>query len=226
MTAAREIIAALVASGMDALDAAALVARAAVEMSSDRPSKAALRTRKWRAAKPSPTVTGDAPVTPAEPPSQNVTERHQPSQNVTPEIPPLILTSSSDPQKEDSEKKENKKERAPKKRLAVIPDGWQPPERAYALAVEFGVTVPQVDAVFRDYLASSGKLYADYDAAFCNFIRNTRKFNGNGPGKPTNAKSGIIDAADRALANLREIEAADGGAGIGGAETFRLVSQG
>lgn len=47
-----------------------------------------------------------------------------------------------------------------------------------------------------------------------------------GKRKPTNGKPGIIDAADRALENIiRASEAADGGAGVGGQETFRLVSQ-
>lgn len=72
-----------------------------------------------------------------------------------------------------------------KKRAGPIPNDWKPPDRAYSLAAKLGLSVDDIEPRFRDYLASSGKLYADYDAGFCNFIRNTPKFNGaNGRGPP------------------------------------------
>jgi len=115
---------------------------------------------------------------------------------------PLILTSSSLLSGEilsEERKKESSGIRArARKKLGPLPENWQPPDIAYALATECGTTVPQVEAIFRDYLKSSGKLYADHDAAFCNFVRNQRKFNGqNHNGKDNGkAKYGIMEAAD------------------------------
>lgn len=116
--------------------------------------------------------------------------------------PPLILTSCSTESKKLTEVESKKERRArEKKRLGPLPESWQPPDIAYALASECGTTVPYVEAIFRDYLKSSGKLYADHDAAFCNFVRNQRKFNGQNHGKTSdNPKSGsLIAALDRAL---------------------------
>jgi hypothetical protein len=93
------------------------------------------------------------------------------------------VASYIDSSKEDSIKEDSKKvsKTREKKKLGPLPDGWRPPEHAYPLAAECGVTVPHVEGIFRDYLKSSGKLYADHDAAFCNFVRNQRKFD---KGKP------------------------------------------
>jgi hypothetical protein len=116
--------------------------------------------------------------------------------------PPLILTSlaslTSEDKKEESKKVSKKVRRArEKKQLGPLPENWHPPDIAYPLATEFGTSVSNVEPVFRDYLKSSGKLYADHDAAFCNFVRNQRKFNGQTNGQ-SNAKpdTGIIQAAD------------------------------
>ena len=121
----------------------------------------------------------------------------------------LILTSFSEESLQEEEvrkKEESKKERRAreKKRLGPLPENWQPPDIAYALATEFGTTVPSVEAIFRDYLKSSGKLYADHDAAFCNFVRNQRKFNGQNHGtSKTNSGGSLIAAIDRELAELQ-----------------------
>lgn len=79
-------------------------------------------------------------------------------------------------------------------RLHVLPEGWKPPERAYAVAVEAGTTVEAVLPVFLDYLSSSGKLYANHDAAFCNFVRNQSRFNG-GKGNGNERRRTVQDAA-------------------------------
>jgi len=76
-----------------------------------------------------------------------------------------------------SVKKESKKVR--KKELLYIPENWCPPDRAIVIAGELGLDIQDMEARWRDYLKSSGKLYADHDAAFCNFLRNDRKFNPN-----------------------------------------------
>jgi hypothetical protein len=115
-----------------------------------------------------------------------------------------------------------------KKRASKLPDDWLPSERAYAIAEQFGQNVQIVEAIFRDYCASSGKLYADHDAAFHNFIRNQKTFNrGSGDAKP---KNGIIQAADDLR---RKIASFDGPArsdeelrGGEGAHPPRLLSHG
>lgn len=120
--------------------------------------------------------------------------RRQSADNPPTVTTPLILTSSTDLNTE-KEKKENK--RPPRRCHGPIPDGWLPPPRAVEIATELRLEVPPIEARFRDYLASSGKQYADYDAAFCNFVRNTPQFSGrNGNG---NAKTGgsISEAAGR-----------------------------
>jgi len=114
------------------------------------------------------------------------------------EKPPLILTSSLSTSEEilsEERKKESSGIRArARKKLGPLPENWQPPDIAYPLATECGTTVLQVDAIFRDYLKSSGKLYADHDAAFCNFVRNQRKFNGQPQGQG-NGRRTVHDAA-------------------------------
>ena len=64
-----------------------------------------------------------------------------------------------------------------------LPDDWQPNERHQALALKLKVELDDQAERFRDYLASNAKRYADYDAAFRNFLKNAPKFNGvNGHG--------------------------------------------
>lgn len=99
------------------------------------------------------------------------------------------------------EKKESKKERKSPRRNAPLPDDWHPSLRSLQIAEEHGVNAQVVEQIFRDYLKSSGKLYADYDAAFNNFIRNQHRFNGNSYGKAQSRSGGsLMDAIDRQLA--------------------------
>lgn len=140
--------------------------------------------------------------------------------------PPLILTSSSTESKKLPEEEVKKERRArEKKRLGPLPENWQPPDIAYALAIECGTTVPHVEAVFRDYLKSSGKQYADHDAAFCNFVRNQSKFNGNRNGK-TDGRRTIHDAANDLLAKVRAFDSEPPGGICDGAgePPLRLLS--
>jgi hypothetical protein len=83
VSAADELTGALTTGGMTAGDAAKLIARFAVELSSNSPSKAALRTRRWRDKRASQTVTERHAVTPPENPPSTVTKRHRTSQTVT-----------------------------------------------------------------------------------------------------------------------------------------------
>jgi hypothetical protein len=102
-------------------------------------------------------------------------------------------------------------QRAPKKRPQRLPDSWVPSDKAYQIAEQFGQNVQVVEQIFRDYVASSGKLYADHDAAFNNFIRNQSNFNrGGNNGKPQARSSGsLLDAIDRELAKTELSEEFD-----------------
>jgi hypothetical protein len=91
----------------------------------------------------------------------------------------------------DTEKKVSKR---PKQKIA-LPLDWRPPDRSRVLASQMGLSIEPIEARFRDYLASNAKHYADYDAAFCNFIRNTPKFNGGQNG----VDRSLVKAADRLI---------------------------
>jgi hypothetical protein len=125
------------------------------------------------------------------------------------EKPPLILTSLSS--SEETLKKERKKESSgirARAQLVPIPDDWKPSEHAFEVAEKYGSSVSDTEPIFRDYLKSSGKRYADYDAAFYNFLRNQRKFNGQNNGQSNGKpKSAIIQAADDLI---RKIASFDG----------------
>jgi hypothetical protein len=205
MSAVTELIDALISRGMAPAEAATLVARAGAEMNAVGQSKGAIRTRRWRENRASQSVTERHSVTPNETTtqtSQNVTERHKASHGDN----ALLLTSSS--YQLTTEEKE-KKVRGPKRaRASPISADWKVPDRARALAVELSVDIKQTEDRFRDYLASSGKLYADYDAGFCNFIRNTPKFNGVPNGRQDDPKSALA-AGRRQLERLGGMEAAN-----------------
>lgn len=253
MSATRELIAALVAGGMDAASAAGLVARAAVEMTAvvNRKSAGAVRQQRYRDRnKASPSVTGTdfatvtnrhESVTPqrtAEP-SPSVTNRNEPSRCDANGTNPSYF-SLSNPETDQSVKKESKKEGARKKRNAPLPEGWTVPRRAIQIAAELGLAIEPIEARFRDYLASSGKQYVDYDAGFCNFVRNTPNFNGGnrgqqvsqyradqGPGRATGREAVQLAAMGRGAARRLEERASAGrdgqdADGMGSSDVFDL----
>ena len=216
MNATQELIAALVAGGMDVAEAASLVARAAVEMTASisRKSTGAIRQKKYRDRNKASRVTSRSePVETQMEASQTVTNRNE---SVTRygggENTPLILPSLN-LEEGLSEKKESKKERVPKKRNGPLPENWQPPGRAFEVASELGLAVPPIEARFRDYLKSSGRLYADHDAAFCNFIRMTPKFGGGNHGNAV-SNNRADTAAGRATAREAQHVAVMGGAAL------------
>lgn len=166
MTATREIIAALLAGGMDAVDAAALLARAGAEMAAG-PSKAALRTRRWR-HKASQSVTGDAQ-------SETVTDRHKASQTVTCDVSPKPpLTLSSFLPDTELQKKEEKKVRARKAPASPLPADWQPSAAHFEAAVKLHIPREAVFAKAEDmrlWAQSTGAVKADWNATFHVFLR-------------------------------------------------------
>lgn len=206
MNAAQAIVTKLIAGGMDPAEAASLLAHAVVEMTVPAGGKSAgaLRQQRYRERnKASQSVTernGDEA-------SQTVTNRNE---NVTPlrpaETPISYLLTSS---KNLPEKKESKKEREPRKRNAPLPDDWTPSLRAFQLAEQCGQNVQIVEQIFRDYLKSSGKLYADYDAAFNNFVRNQQRFNGKHGTSQAKSGGSLTDSIRRELAELEQSESPD-----------------
>lgn len=215
-----ELIAAGVAAGL----AASVVARAIVigkdaaayrDDLPDTRSKAAIRQQRYRernagVTKRNENVTQRNAAGERNAVTENVTERNETITERNENVTPLrsanndisyLLTSSSN----SLEKKERKKERQPRKRNAPLPDDWTPSLRAFQLAEQCGQNVQIVEQIFRDYLKSSGKLYADYDAAFNNFIRNQQRFNGR-HGTATSKSGSLVDAINRDLAALEQSE--------------------
>jgi len=111
-----------------------------------------------------------------------------------------------------------------RRKKGPLPPEWQPPQRAYNLAVSLGLRAEQIEPQFRDYLASSGKQYADYDAGFCNFIRNAIKF-GNGPRNGT-PQGNIAPAFDDLIDRVRAFDDAPGVRSSEGETDVRLLSKG
>lgn len=206
MNAAQAIVTKLIAGGMDPVEAASLLAHAVVEMtvSTGGKSAGALRQQRYRERnKASQSVTernGDE----ASPTVTNRNESVTPLRSAETSISYLLTSSSNNL----SEKKESKKERAPKKRNAPLPDDWTPSLRSFQVAEQCGQNVQIVEQIFRDYLKSSGKLYADHDAAFNNFIRNQQRFNGNAR-HGTSQTTSLTASIRRELTELEQSEGAD-----------------
>jgi hypothetical protein len=203
---------------MSVAEAAGLVARAAVEMTGalTKKSAGAFRQQRYRerhkaslrdgegkeafVTNRNKSVTRDA----GHEASRTVTEASQSVTSLRPDETHISFFPSVE--KNLSEKKESKKERAPKKRNAPLRDDWVPSTRAYEVAEQHGVNLQIVEQIFRDYLKSSGRLYADYDAAFNNFLRNQRNF-GNGKNGTIPSKSGsLVESINRELATLQQSE--------------------
>lgn len=210
MNAAQAIVTKLIAGGMDPAEAASLLAHAVVEMTVPAGGKSANAARQQRYRDRNKSVTKrNESVTEENEPERNetVTNRNETVTPLRPGNSPIsyLLTSSSN---NLSEKKESKKERQPRKRNAPLPDDWTPSLRAFQLAEQCRQNVQIVEGIFRDYLKSSGKLYADYDAAFNNFIRNQQRFNGKHGTVPSKSGS-LIDAIHRELAIVQQSESPD-----------------
>jgi hypothetical protein len=96
-----------------------------------------------------------------------------------------------------------------KAKTIPLPADWRPNASAIALANSLNVDLADAEARFLDYLKSSGKEYADYDAGFRTHIRNTPKFNGlgkhvSGSRQLQDDKLSVSRAADRLIDATRE----------------------
>lgn len=173
MTVLSDYVARMVDGGMDqdeAMQVAAELFAAGAAAASLRPTKAALRTRKWR-LKTSPR---DA----QEESGHTVTERHQPSPTVTGDKAPL------------STKSNNKKVERQNRGSRITPD-WTPSvaERAFAQQEGFSeVEISREVAKFRDHWAStpgSKGVKLDWSATWRKWIRNAAEWSGKAPSAPS-----------------------------------------
>lgn len=180
MSAVADLTRALIDRGMDPADAAALVGRAGAEMCAAVPSKAALRTRKWREKQASQTVTERHAVTPEDATpetSPTVTERHKSSPR---DGASLSLTSTS---KEGlPKKKEGKREGLRAERLS--PD-WQPSEHDIDAAIKRGITrerIPRVAEKFVNHWVTkpSKNTSTNWHRNWCTWCINENEWHGNG----------------------------------------------
>ena len=212
MSAVRELIAALVAGGMDAIDAAALVARAGSELVSPKKTAGAERQQRYRDRnKASRNVT---PLRCAEA-SRNVTKRNE---SVTSDALSLSLTSSS----EVIQKKEGKRE----SRASALPDGWRPPEQAWTAAIaSLGslLRAEQELTKFRNHALDKGRVSKRWGAAWANWVERAIVYAGGVGNAPHQPKLGSVSAAFREIREQLEGETGRGSA-AGGNPVLRLSS--
>jgi Ni/Co efflux regulator RcnB len=184
VSAVAELTDALIAAGMTAGEAAGLLARAHAEMAVPAPSKAAIRTRRWRANRASQTVTERHTVTPesTEPEaSPSVTERHKPSP-----CDGASLSLST----EDKSKKEGKREVRRGERLS--PD-WRPTDHDIEAAIKRGIShdrIPIVAEKFKNHwLTKTGSktTSTNWHLNWCTWCINEAEWNGNGPHRQNGA---------------------------------------
>lgn len=168
MSAVAELTETLIAGGMTPAAAAALLARAAVEMNSTSISKAALRTRRWREKKASQGVTERHTVTPGSETgiaSPTVTDRHKASHGDVPSLSKSL-------------NKERKRER----RAEQLSDAWEPKPPDWDFAVsQLGDAATLELQKFKDHARTKGRVAKDWDAAWRNWVRRAVEYRGGTP---------------------------------------------
>lgn len=173
MSAIEELTTALVSRGMDAGAAAAMVARAMIEVTTPARSKAALRTQRWRDRKAAESVTERHTVTPLElplEPSQSVTKRHA----VT--VPLSKKDIGRSPTSQVTRKRTS------------LPVGFLLSEKMQAFAQSKGLDPPRIAREFErfcDHHRAKGSLFADWEAAWRTWVGNAVEYsrkNGGGQG--------------------------------------------
>lgn len=214
MSAAREIISALVAGGMDAVDAAALVAQAAIEMGAVTPRKStgAIRQQRYRdrnKASQSVTRYGEKDVvTDQDEASQSVTKRNDVTER---------YDASLSIEKKDSnyllEREGSSKPKASRvKPRSRLPEDWSLGEADYEYAAKHGFDRQKASPMgetFKNHHHGKGTLMADWHAAWRTWVGNEIKYSRgrNGAGSNQNRTD---TAAGRAAAREADILAAVG----------------
>jgi hypothetical protein len=162
MTVLSDYIARMVDGGLDEAEAMQIAAElfaAGAACQAERPSKGALRTRKWRGKNRHQGVTCDTQSAM----SESVTERHPPSQSVTSNNTPL------------SSSKTNLRKRGER----LSPD-WSPTDADRAFARDLGWSNSQIDseaANFRDYWIAkpgAGGCKLDWPATWRKWVRSSK----------------------------------------------------
>jgi hypothetical protein len=97
-----------------------------------------------------------------------------------------------------------RKKNSRKAKNVPLPEGWRPPPRASTLANSLKVDLQETEARFRDYLASHGKQYSDYDAAFYALKFNGKENGLSGQRQFQDDKLSVSRAADRLIDATRE----------------------
>lgn len=200
MSAAREIVAALVAAGMDAVDAAGLVARAAVEMTAGAAPKSsgAIRQQRYRERNASVTKRNES-VTATETNDRNETVTNR-NEGVTRDAASLS--------------KEEKKEVIKKERRATqLPDGWRPDEPKWLDAVARLGSVERAERELRkftNHALAKGRVAKNWGAAWAGWVEKSLEW-GNGNGTSDHRAN---PAAGRATAREAQHVATMGGAAL------------
>lgn len=158
MSAARDLVAALVAGGMDPIEASTLLARAAVEMTAVviRKSPGARRQEAWRDRNKA---------------SQSVSARRddEPSQSVSNRLEASQRDAASLSKKE---RKEDKKEKRESARASQLPEGWLPDEHVWKAAVD-RIGLDRCNAEFtkfKNHAADKGRVSKNWNAAWRNWV--------------------------------------------------------
>jgi hypothetical protein len=172
----REAISALISSGMDPVDAAALIAAAVIEGSGSGPPKStsALRQQRYRDRKCSVTKRNES-VTPLRVVSENetVTERNE---SVTKRNDVTVLSLSI----EEDSKKERKKEReAKRKPRHALPADFKLTDDMRQFALSRGFSTDKIQRQlerFIDHHKSQGTLSADWAASWRTWVNRSIEF--------------------------------------------------
>lgn len=182
MSATGQLIAALVAGGMDASEAAGLVARAAVEMTGalTRKSAGAKRQQRYRERnKASQTVTRDDDENRNET-SQSVTSLRsaETSQSVTNRNESVTRDAAS---LSIEKKEEIKKEKRESTRGTQLPSGWRPDAESWADAIALLGSEQRAEyelKKFTDHALEKGRVAKNWNAAWRNWTKRAVEFGG------------------------------------------------
>jgi hypothetical protein len=172
----REAISALISSGMDPVDAAALIAAAVIEGSGSGPPKStsALRQQRYRDRKCSVTKRNES-VTPLRVVSENetVTDRNE---SVTKRNDVTVLSLSI----EEESKKERKKEREPRRKSRnALPSDFSLTDEMRKFAIDRKISADKIQYQFFrfiDYHKSNGTLSADWAASWRTWVNRSIEF--------------------------------------------------
>lgn len=202
MNATQELIAKLVAGGMEFAAAAGLVARAAVEMTGalTKKSAGAQRQQRYRDRhKASLTVTRND--------DESVTKRNETSQRDDGLDASQSVTNRNESVTSDTapfsieEKKESKKVKR-ESRASQLPDNWRPDAKAWAEAVEILGSEERAIHELRKFAlhaADKGRLAKNWNAAFVKWCLQAIEYgarNGTGGNNRTNTAAGRATARD------------------------------